>query len=43
MPGEKEFKTNYLLSRGDFVNQSINVVVVVIVVDIYFVFLLSPV
>ena len=35
MSGEKEFKTNYLLSRGDFVNQSINVVVVVIVVDIY--------
>ena len=35
MSGEKEFKTNYLLSRGDSANQSINVVVVVIVVDIY--------
>ena len=38
MSGEKEFKTNYLLSRGDSANQSINVVVVVIVVDILFFF-----
>ena len=35
MSGEMEFKKNYLLSRGDSANQSINVVVVVIVVDIY--------